>query len=99
MAGCGGAMERGDSFPAMDRVGESRFWRAEIYFLSAAFVDAGGRARVGNSLERRADRVYCAGANGGGIVRVCADAQSDVVRCGAFWRGLLCGESVCAARD
>src|SRR6267143_4947586 len=42
VAGRCGAVERGYLFSAVDGVGEPRIWRAAVYFLSAAVVDAGG---------------------------------------------------------
>src|SRR6266700_5410764 len=94
MAGRCGTVERGDFFSAVDGVGKPRIWRAAIYFLPAALMDAGGGAGICSSVECRAGSFYCHRANDGGALFFCAGAAiSDGPR-GAFWSGLLCGESV-----
>src|SRR5260370_4001095 len=97
MAGRRGTVERRDSFPAMDGVGEPRIWRTTIYFLSAAFVDAGSGVGFCGSVERGAGSFHRHRADGGGTLRVCAGAAISAEKRGAFWSGLLRRESVCAA--
>ena len=97
VAGRRGAVERRDFFPAVDGVGEPRIRRAAIYFLSAAFVDAGGGAELCGSVERGAGSFYCYRADSGGTVFVCAGAAISAAKCGALRSGMLCGKSVCAA--
>src|SRR5882757_2053710 len=97
MAGRGGAVERRDFFSAMDGVGEPRIWGAAIYFLPAAVLDAGCGAGHGGAVECGAGSFYCRRADYCGSFFVCAGAAISAERRGAFWSGLLCSESVCAA--
>src|SRR6266404_1703024 len=90
-------MARRDFLPPMDGVGQPRIWRAAIYFLSAALVDAGGGAELCGSLECGAGSFHCRRANDGGNLRVFAGAPISPEKRGAFWSGVLRGESVCAA--
>src|SRR5229473_7889227 len=97
MAGCRGAMARRDFFSAVDGVGEPRIWRAAIYFLSATFVDAGGGAELCGSVECCAGSFHCHRANSSGTQFVCAGATISAEKRGAFWSGVLCGESIFVA--
>ena len=47
-----GAVERRHPLSAVDGMGQLRLRRAEIYFLSAFFVDAGSRAGFRSAVER-----------------------------------------------
>src|SRR2546426_2337571 len=96
VAGRCGTVERGHLFPAVDGVGEPRLWRAAIHFLSAAVVDAGSNTGLRGSVECRAGSFHCHRPDDGGNLRVCAGAAIFAGKRGAFWRGLLYGESVCA---
>src|SRR6266571_8582160 len=94
MAGRCGTVERGDFISAVDGVGQPRIWRAAIYFLSAALVDAGGSAGVCSSVECCAGSFYCCRADDGGTLFFCAGAAISAGTRGAIWSGVLCGESV-----
>src|SRR5438132_72731 len=96
MAGRCGTVERGHPFSEVDGVGEPRIWRAAVYFLSAAVLDAGGGAEFCGSVERGAGTFHRDCADDGGSLFVCTGAKIFAEKRGAFRRGLLRGESVCA---
>src|SRR5204862_4352605 len=83
-----GAVERRDLFSAVDGVGELRVWRAAVYFLSTAVVDAGGGAGLCVSVECRAGNFHRHRADNGGTLFVCACAAVSVGARGALWRRL-----------
>src|ERR1700687_768382 len=96
LAGRCGTVERRGFFPTVDGVGGLRVWRAAVYFLSAAVVDAGGGAGLCLSLECRAGNFHRDRADDGGTLFVCAGATISASARSAFWRGVLCSKSVCA---
>src|SRR5256886_17524556 len=72
-------------------------WWAVIYFLSAAFVDAGGRAQLCGSMECGAGILHRHRADLGGNLFVRAGAAIFAKECGPYWSSVLRGKSVCAA--
>src|SRR2546426_6693338 len=82
-------MEGRNTLSALVRVGQLWFWRAAIHFLSAAFLDAGSRARLCGAVERGAGRIYCSGANAGGSFDVCLGTAGFFSACWHFCRRLF----------
>src|SRR5437899_10250178 len=90
-------MEGRNTLSALVRVGQLWVWRAPIHFLSAAFLDAGSRARLCGAVERGAGRIYCSGANAGGSFDVCLGTAVFFTECCNFRSRLLCNQSLPAA--
>ncbi len=84
VAGRCGAVERGHLFSAVDGVGEPRIWRAAVYFLSAAVVDAGGGPGFCGSVENGAGSFHRHCADDGRTLFVCAGAKIFAEKRGAF---------------
>ena len=97
LAGRCRTVEGRNSLSAMGGMGQSRIWRAAVYFLSAALVAARSRIEFLRSVELRSRGVYRFGADFRGTFSICFCAPLAAGAGGALRRGLLRGEPQRAA--